>query len=240
MKNVYHDILALIDKGGQGLAILIDPDKTDPESIPAFIRKIDTCRTTHIFVGGSHVDMDTTDIIVKEIKKATRLPVVLFPGDITQITDRADALLFLSLISGRNPDYLIGKHVESVSRLRHTNLEIIPTGYILIENGKKTAVEQVTATLPMPRHDIQKVVDTALAGQLLGLRMIYLEAGSGATEPVDAEMIGKVKEALDIPVLVGGGIRKRDQLEDAYKAGADMVVIGTALEEDESFINQLN
>lgn len=240
MNSVYQDILALTDKGEKGLAILIDPDKVLAEEIPRFIEMIDASTATHIFVGGSQVDGNATDTIVQEIKKMTELPVVLFPGDASQITNHADALLFLSLISGRNPDYLIGKHVESISKLRNSDLEIIPTGYILIENGKETSVERVTATLPMSRHNIQNVVDTALAGQLLGLRMIYLEAGSGATQPVDREMIAEVKKALNIPVLVGGGIRKKDQLEGAYTAGADMVIIGTVIEEDQSFINQLN
>lgn len=167
------------------------------------------------------------------------MPVVLFPGDITQITQNADALLFLSLISGRNPEYLIGKHVSSVSKLRNTNLEIIPTGYILIENGKETAVERVTETKPIPRKNIQNIVDTAKAGELLGMKLIYLEAGSGAKHAVTPEIISSVKLELQIPLIVGGGIRTKKQLDDAYQAGANLVVIGTAFEEDASFFEAL-
>ena len=218
---------------------MIDPDKMERDNIFAFIEKVNASIITHIFVGGSNVKEKATEGLVHEIRKNTELPVVLFPGDISQITLEANALLYLSLISGRNPDYLIGKHVKSVSKLRHSKLEVIPTGYILIENGKETAVERVSETLPMPRHNIQDVVDTALAGQLLGLQLVYLEAGSGATHPVEMKMIYEVKKALNIPVVVGGGIRTKQQLNDAYTAGADLVVIGTAIEEDESFFNQL-
>jgi putative glycerol-1-phosphate prenyltransferase len=147
--------------------------------------------------------------------------------------------LFLSLISGRNPDYLIGKHVDSVSKLRDANIEVIPTGYVLIENGKQTSVELVTQTKPIPRDHIEYIVNTAKAGELLGMKLIYLEAGSGATEPITSNIINSVKKELGIPLIVGGGIRTISQLENAYNAGADLVVIGTALEEDDSFFEQL-
>ena len=228
-----------MDKGEKCLAILIDPDKMQLDSLGGFIEKVNTSIATHIFVGGSIVEEKVTDVLVSEIKKNTELPIVLFPGDITQITDKANALLYLSLISGRNPDYLIGKHVASISKLRQTNLEVIPTGYILIENGIATAIQKVTQTLPMSRTNIQNVVDTALAGQLLGMQLVYLEAGSGATSPVERKMISEVKKILNIPLIVGGGIRNIQQLDEAYQAGADLVVIGTAFEEDESFINDL-
>ena len=163
----------------------------------------------------------------------------MFPGDIIQISNKADGILFLSLISGRNPDYLIGKHVESISTLKSTYLEVISTGYILIESGKKTAVETVTETAPMLRDDIQKIVDTAKAGELLGMKLIYLEAGSGAKEPVSKDIISLVKQELQIPLIVGGGIRNKQQLENAYQSGADMVVIGTAFEENELFFEDI-
>lgn len=240
MKSVYRNILSQVGKGEKCLAVLIDPDKMELNNILAFVKKVNASIATHIFVGGSNVKDKVTEDLVHEIKKHTKLPIVLFPGDVSQITPEANALLYLSLISGRNSDYLIGKHVESVSKLRHSELEVIPTGYILIENGKETAVERVSETLPMSRLNIQDVVDTALAGQLLGLQLVYLEAGSGATHPVERKMISEVKKALNIPVVVGGGIRTKQQLNEAYTAGADLVVIGTAIEEDESFFNQLN
>ncbi len=238
MKNIYHDILKSIEKGEKLLAVLMDPDKIDLSNLSSFISKVNTSVATHIFVGGSTVNEEDSEIVVSEIKKHTQLPIVLFPGDVTQITDKADALLYLSLISGRNPDYLIGKHVESISKLKQTNLEVIPTGYILIENGKKTSVQRVTETQPMSRKDIQKIADTAFAGELLGMKLMYLEAGSGATEPVTSEIISFVKSTLQIPLIVGGGIKCIEQLETTYKSGADMVVIGTAFEEDESFFNE--
>jgi putative glycerol-1-phosphate prenyltransferase len=240
MQKIYQNILQSISEDKKLLAVLIDPDKIKPEALPNFIAKINASMATHIFVGGSKVDEDFTAIIVSGIKELTSLPIVLFPGDVIQITDKADALLFLSLISGRNPEYLIGKHVESVSVLRQTHLEVIPTGYVLIENGKKTSVEKVTQTQPMPRDNIQNVVDTALAGELLGMKLIYLEAGSGAREPVTNEIILAVKQELTIPLIVGGGIRSKKQLDEVYNSGANLVVIGTAFEEDESFFDNLS
>ncbi len=239
MKNIYKNILASISKREKLLAVLIDPDKMMPEDISGFIQKVNNSKITHVFVGGSKVEESITDILVTKITQHTSLPIVLFPGDITQISKNADALLFLSLISGRNSDYLIGKHVAAVSMLRHTNLEVIPTGYVLIENGKKTSVQKETQTQPMPRNNIQHIIDTAIAGEFLGMKFIYLEAGSGATHPIDSVMISKVKNSLNIPLIIGGGIRSKHQLEQAYNAGADLVVIGTAFEEDESFFKEL-
>ncbi len=239
MKKIYQNILASISKEEKLLAVLIDPDKMDLEYLESFMQKVNASIVTHVFVGGSTVKRDETDALVLEIKKLTNLPVVLFPVDISQITEQADAILFLSLISGRNPEYLIGKQVEAVSTLKNIDLEVIPTGYILIENGKPTSVQKVTGTQPMLRNNIQHVVDTALAGEFLGMKLIYLEAGSGATHPIETKMISEVKKALQIPLIVGGGIRSKQELEKAYQAGADLVVIGTAFENDESFFDNL-
>ncbi|MCL4145271.1 UNVERIFIED_CONTAM: hypothetical protein GTU68_014879 [Idotea baltica] len=239
MISVYKNIQASISKKEKLLAVLIDPDKFSIENTSAFISKVNSSVITHIFVGGSMVEEHATDILIEQIKKFTRLPIVLFPGDITQITNKADAILFLSLISGQNPEYLIGKHVQAVSKLREINLEVIPTGYILVESGKETAVEKVTQTKPLPRKNIQAIVDTAKAGELLGLKLVYLEAGSGAKESLSKEIIASVKVELQIPLIVGGGIRSKIQLEHAYSAGADLVVIGNVFEEDESFFEDL-
>lgn len=239
MKDIYSNILSSVLKGKKLLAVLIDPDKTKPERLTKIVDKINQSMATHVFVGGSIVEENVTDVLVAEIKKFTNLPVVLFPGDIIQITNKADGILFLSLISGRNPDYLIGKHVESISKLKSTNLEVISTGYILIESGEKTAVQTVTETAPMLRENIQKIVDTAKAGELLGMKLMYLEAGSGASEPVSKAIISLVKQELQIPIIVGGGIRNKQQLENAYESGADLVVIGTAFEENDSFFEDI-
>lgn len=239
MNQVYKYIQGAVANEEKLLAVLIDPDKFVVTNIIRFIDKVNDSVATHIFVGGSTVDKNATEVLVSEIKKHTKLPVVLFPGDVTQITGKADALLFLSLISGRNPEYLIGKHVEAVSKIKNTDLEVIPTGYILIESGKITAIEKVTKAKPISRIDIQNIIDTASAGQLLGMKLIYLEAGSGAKRPLTTDIICRVKEVLHIPLIVGGGIRNLEQLEAAYKAGADVVVIGTAFEEDESFFENV-
>lgn len=239
MDTIYSNIQNSILNGEKLLAVLIDPDKFSIENTNVFIRKVNESIATHIFVGGSTVGDDITEVLVTKIKKQTKLPVVLFPGDVTQITDKADALLFLSLISGRNPDYLIGKHVASISKLKNMSLEIISTGYILIENGKETAVERVTGTQPLSRNNIRNIVHTAKAGELLGMKLIYLEAGSGASIPITNEIIRLVKEELQIPLIVGGGIKSIKQLEETHNSGADMVVIGTAFENDESFFDEL-
>ena len=213
------------------LAVLIDPDKFDEAKASEFIQKLPQ-ETTHIFVGGSTVEKGRTCEVVKALKNLTGLPIILFPGDHNQISSHADALLFLSLISGRNPEFLIEQQVRSVERIRSTNLEIIPTGYILIDGGRETSVQKVSNTIPLAQNNIRQIVNTALAGQYSGKKLIYLEAGSGANFPVSSEIIKEVKRVLNIPVIVGGGIRSIQQLQLAYGAGADLVVIGTAFENE--------
>lgn len=239
IETIYQQIISAISKNKELLAILIDPDKVTLEMVSELLRKVNNSIVTHIFVGGSTVDEFATEKLVSEIKKHTKLPIILFPGDISQITDQADALLFLSLISGRNPEYLIGKHVASVSKLRQMHLEVIPTGYLLIENGKVTAVQTVTDTKPMSKDSVQEIVDTAIAGELLGMKLIYLEAGSGAIHPISSNIISSVKKEIKAPLIVGGGIRSKKQLEDAYASGANLVVIGTAFEENPGFFEEL-
>jgi putative glycerol-1-phosphate prenyltransferase len=237
--SIYNNITESISKSKKLLAVLIDPDKMAIEKASGFLKKVNSTIATHIFVGGSDVEENLTESLVLEIKKHTKLPVVLFPGNVLQVTEKADALLFLSLISGRNSDYLIGKHVEVVSKLRVSKLEVIPTGYVLIENGRETSVQRVTQTTPLKRDNIQHIMDTAKAGELLGMKLMYLEAGSGATHPITPEIISLVKQDLKIPLIVGGGIRTKKQLQEAYNSGADLVVIGTAFEENQQFFNEL-
>ncbi|PTM11663.1 MAG: geranylgeranylglyceryl/heptaprenylglyceryl phosphate synthase [Bacteroidetes bacterium] len=239
MKNIYQDILDSVLKQEKLLAVLIDPDKMELGELYSFMLKLNASVVTHIFVGGSIVDNDIIEPFVSEIKAHTNLPVVLFPGDINQITGAADAILFLSLISGRNPEYLIDKQVKAISKLRQMQLEVLPTGYILIESGNETTVQLVSKTQPLPKDNVQHIVDTSKAGELLGMKLIYLEAGSGALNPINAEIISMVKDDINIPLIVGGGIRNKRQLVQAYKAGADMVVIGNAFEEDKSFFDEL-
>ncbi len=226
---LYQSILSKTSKGKKLLAILIDPDVFQLSKITEFLQKLPE-KTTHIFVGGSTVEVYKTDVVVSEIKKHTSFPILLFPGDVSQITHQADGLLFLSLLSGRNPEYLIEQQVKSVSKLRNSSLEVISTGYILIEGGTTSAVERVSNTKPISQKNIQLIVDTAIAGELLGSKLIYLEAGSGAKIPVQPEIISAVKNELKIPLIVGGGIKTEAQKQEAYLAGADMVVMGTVFE----------
>jgi putative glycerol-1-phosphate prenyltransferase len=221
------------------LAVLIDPEKIIIQNIPSFFEKVHQSIITHVFVGGSTDVNNQTEHVVETIKKETKLPVLLFPGSVDQITAKADGILFLSLLSGRNPEYLIDQHIKAVPFLQETQLEIIPTGYILIDGGKHTATQKVSNTSPIAQEDEKLIVQTAVAGEYLGKKLIYLEAGSGATVPVNSSIVDNVKKSLKVPVLVGGGIRTKKQLDEAYRSGADLVVIGTAFEENESFFNDL-
>ncbi len=228
-KNLYSAFTKALNLKSKLLAVLVDPDKFELNDAPQFIRKLPV-ETTHIFVGGSSVPEGATDALVRAFKMVTSKPIIIFPGDHSQITDAADALLFLNLLSGRNPEYLVGEQVKSVPALRNSGLEVISTGYLLIDGGHESAVERVTKTSAMPQDKVSQIVDTAKAGELMGAKLIYLEAGSGARYPVSGEIISEVKKEIGIPLLVGGGIRTEAQRHEAYIAGADMVVMGTAFE----------
>ena len=174
---------------------------------------------------------------MNHLKKHTSLPLVLFPGDVSQVSKNANAILYLSLLSGRNANFLIEQHVKSVQQLEESNLEIIPTGYILVESGKATTVQKVTQTTPL--KNIDAITTTAKAGQYLGMQLIYLEAGSGAEYPISENIISQTKQRLSIPLIVGGGIRTKKAMTNAYNAGADLVVIGTAFENNLEFYKEL-
>lgn len=235
MKTIYQDILTAKSEGKKLLAILLDPDKINRNKWSVLIAKIKNSGATHIFVGGSIVAENLTEKLVENLKREIHLPIILFPGDFTQLTTKADAILFLSLLSGRNPEYLIGQHIKAAPLLKKTMLEVIPTSYLLIESGKQTTVARVSQTQPIDRNNINLIVNTAQAGELLGHKLTYLEAGSGAEIPVSGEIIKTVSQALSIPLIVGGGIRSKKQMETAYNSGADLVVIGTAFEENFDF-----
>ncbi|HEY6142154.1 MAG TPA: geranylgeranylglyceryl/heptaprenylglyceryl phosphate synthase [Flavobacterium sp.] len=235
MTNIYSDILKSKRSNKKLLAILLDPDKIDLNKVETLIGKINQSPATHIFVGGSTVENNILDELITTIKQNCRLPVVLFPGNSSQISDKADAILFLSLISGRNPDYLIEQQVQAAPVLKKTQLEIISTGYVLIESGAETAVERVSQTKPLDRNNSELVLATAQAGEMLGNKLIYLEAGSGAKQAVPLEMVLLVSQNIEIPLIVGGGIVDLQAIQKAYDAGADLVVIGTAFENDLNF-----
>ena len=232
MKNsILPNIQKAKKNGKKLLAILLDPEKTGPDSIPEMTVTLSKS-ADYIFVGGSMVANGKTEALVSVLKKYSTLPIVLFPGDYTQITDKANAILFLSLLSGDNPEYLIRQQLKSIPQLKNSGLEIIPTGYILIDGATETSVQRISNTKPILSDDTELAVNTAVAGMYMGKELIYLEAGSGAKNPVPETTITAVSKSIDIPLIVGGGIRSRHQLESVYKAGADLVVIGTAFEEN--------
>ncbi len=218
-------------------SILLDPDKINLHNFNELLENINRAKPDLLFVGGSFISAKTLSDLVKKLKKHCKLPVILFPGSPTQITHHADALLLLSLISGRNAEYLIGKHVEAAPILYHSGLEVIPTGYLLIENGKSTSVEYISNTKPIPRNKTDIALATALAGEMLGMKMLYLEAGSGAKKPVPLNMISTISKHSRLPLIVGGGIKTKTRMVQAWGAGADLVVVGTAFEKDDFFKN---
>ena len=238
MTNIYNNILKSKGNNEKLLAILLDPDKIDLNSTEVLIQKIIQSPATHIFIGGSLVENNILDKLILKIKQKCALPIVLFPGNPSQISNRADAILFLSLISGRNPDFLIEHQVKAAPILKQTQLEIISTGYILIESRTETAVERVSKTTPLDRNNLELALATAQAGEMLGNKLIYLEAGSGAKQVVPLEMIRKISQNIEIPLLVGGGIIDLQGIQKAYDSGADLVVIGTAFENDVDFFNK--
>lgn len=235
MINIYNQILKSKINNQKLLAILLDPDKIDLDKAEVLIEKINQSPATHIFIGGSLVENNILDELIVKIKQNCNLPIVLFPGNPSQISDKADAILFLSLISGRNPDFLIEHQVKAAPILKKTQLEIISTGYILIESGTETAVERVSKTKPLDRNNPDLALATAQAGEMLGNKLIYLEAGSGAKQAVPLEIIKKVAQNIEIPLLIGGGIIDLQGIQKAHDSGADLVVIGTAFENDINF-----
>jgi putative glycerol-1-phosphate prenyltransferase len=237
MKKIYQDIVQAKTENRKLLAILLDPDQVDFDQLHLLKDKIKQSPATHILVGGSIVESDKVDFLIRFLKDTLVHPVVLFPGNPSQISKYADGILFLSLLSGRNPDYLIEHQVNAVPLLKNTTLEIIPTGYLLIDGGKQTAVERVSKTKPLDRDNTEYICHTAKAGEFLGKKLIYLEAGSGAKLSVPWEVVKAVSNTISIPLIVGGGIRTQKGIQEAYDSGADMVVIGTAFEQNIDFFN---
>ncbi len=232
---------ALKQSGKKGLLVLIDPDKI-PNPLEGFIRRVEAVGSLAILVGGSLTLDEEIRQLIPRIKELTDLPVILFPGNVNQVVSAADGILLLSLISGRNPDLLIGRHVEAAPLIKASGLQVLPTGYLLIESGVATTVNYISQTIPIPRQKSEIAMCTALAGEQLGLRMMYLDGGSGARYPVPAEMISSVAEALSIPLIVGGGIRSAEAVQSAWRAGADLVVVGTVLEDPrlgEDFLTEM-
>lgn len=239
MAEIYQTIMNAKASGEKLLAVLLDPDKLSADQVPMLEVTLQEKTVDIILVGGSLVEAGLTQSLVCALKKITRIPLLIFPGDFTQISAEADGILFLTLLSGRNPEYLIEQQIKSVPFLMNSTLEVIPTGYILIDGGKETAVQRVSKTIPLSQENIKDIVHTACAGMYLGNKLIYLEAGSGAKKAVAPDIITAVKENIQIPLIVGGGIRTQKQVDEAFRSGADMVVIGTAFEQNTRVLNKI-
>ncbi len=217
-------------------AVLLDPDKIPTgEELYKWLNEIEQSRATDILIGGSHLSKGNTEELVKNAKKQTSLPVVLFPGSPEQVTEHADVLLFLSLVSGRNADLLIGRHVEAAPLIMVMDIETIATAYLLVGDGPLTTAAYITQTLPIPSAKPELAVATASAAVLLGMQAIYLDAGSGAANSIPTEVVSAVSNAVDVPIIVGGGIQDFEGMERVWAAGADLVVLGTVLEKVRDF-----
>lgn len=241
MKNkVLTHLLETAKQGRKQLAVLIDPDSVADEA--GLAKTCILCNEAGvdlIFVGGSLITNGYFERCISLIKEHTNIPVVIFPGSMMQIDEHADAILLLSLISGRNPEMLIGKHVLAAPTLKKSGIEILPTGYLLIEGGNSTSVSYMSNTMPIPSDKAGIAACTAMAGEMLGLRAIFMDAGSGAKQPIPQKMIKEVKENISIPLIIGGGMRTPEEVKAACDAGADIVVVGNAIEKDPSLIAKL-
>jgi putative glycerol-1-phosphate prenyltransferase len=237
--NILSTINKNIRAGRKMLAILVDPDKSDARSCMKLCEKSVASGVDYFLVGSSILLGDDFENCIS-ILKQSGIPVVLFPGNTMQISSQADALLFLSLISGRNPEMLIGRHVLAAPVLKRSSLEVIPTGYLLIDSGAPTSVSYMSGTIPIPHQKNDIAACTAMAGEMLGFRLIYLDAGSGARHAVSSSMITAVRQNIALPLIVGGGIRTPEKAVEQCQAGADMVVIGNAVEEDNGIIGEMS
>ncbi len=237
--KIYQNILSSKAKEKKLLCILIDPDKSSVRTVEKIAVMAEDAGVDYFFIGGSLITNDTMKKCISVMKETSAIPVIIFPGNTMQINPDADAILFLSLISGRNAEMLIGKHVIAAPYLRRTSLEIIPTGYILVDSGHPTAASYMSNTLPIPYYKDDIAVCTAMAGEMLGLKMIYIDAGSGAGKPVSISMIEQVKKNISVPLIIGGGIDSPVKAKKIYQAGADMIVVGNAVEKDPALIPQL-
>lgn len=238
-KGIYSGLLEAKQQGEKRLAVLFDPDKLRLKKMEAALELAVECGVDYFFIGGSLVVNNMLDGLLAQIRQRCAIPLVLFPGNSFQLSYRADAILFLSLISGRNPELLIGQHVISAPFLKMSPLEIISTGYILVDGGVMTSVQYMSNTYPIPAHKDDIAVCTALAGELLGLKLMYLDAGSGAQTPVAERMIEAVSGAVSVPLIVGGGIRTPEKVAANLRAGADLVVVGSMVEQDPAVIREM-
>jgi phosphoglycerol geranylgeranyltransferase len=237
--NVYEKIVTARSKGKKLFAVLFDPDKLSGKKLSETAAACERAGVDFAFVGSSLLTRDNLDSCIKTIGKKFRKPIVLFPGNTLQVTKSADAILFLSLISGRNAEMLIGNHVIAAPMIRQSNIEVIPTGYMLIESGMPTSVSYMSNSTPIPRDKTDIAASTAIAGEMLGLKLMYLDAGSGAKEALSSEIIKAVRKKTSVPVIAGGGIRSAELAMEKCHAGADVVVVGNSIEKNPELIYEI-
>lgn len=221
------------------LAVLIDPDTPTDGQLEAIVEQVNAAQADLIFVGGSLLVKDALDNCIEKIKAKTSIPTILFPGSVLQISEKADAILFLSLISGRNPDLLIGSQVIAAPYIKQSGLEVLPTGYMLIDSGRPTTASYMSGTNPIPHNKSEIAACTAMAGEMLGLGLIYMDGGSGAYKPIDPHMVAAVRKHVEAPIIIGGGIKDAQTAKEICDAGADVIVVGNATEHNPLIISQI-
>ncbi|HZE85186.1 MAG TPA: geranylgeranylglyceryl/heptaprenylglyceryl phosphate synthase [Puia sp.] len=238
-QRIYESLLAKKKKGQKSFAVLIDPDNVNAGKIDELTGLVVSAKVDYLLVGGSLVISDHLDEVVQHIRRNCTIPIILFPGTPSQVSRYADGLLYLSLISGRNPELLIGQHVISAPAVRLSGLEIISTGYMVIDGGAPTTVSYISNASPIPADKNEIALCTAMAGEMLGMKLIYMDAGSGARHPIREEMISRVAGAIEVPLVTGGGIRDPEKAYRNCKAGADLIVVGNAIEKDPGLIREM-
>ena len=237
--RIYTQLLEKKEKGRKSFAVLVDPDKVNAAAIDQLVKLSVDAQVDYFLVGGSLVISNQLDEVVQLIKAACDIPVILFPGSPSQLSKYADALLYLSLISGRNPELLIGQHVISAPFVKQSGLEIISTGYMVVDGGAPTTVSYISNASPLPADKNEIAMCTAMAGEMLGMKVIYMDAGSGAKRAITESMIQSVAQQIEVPLIVGGGITDPEKAYRNCKAGADVIVIGNAIEKDATLIKEM-
>ena len=237
--SILNYLKKTIDKKGAAYIVLIDPDKKNNQAIEKIVNSGNNSGVDAFFIGGSLIMDSEYNRRVRDIKNKSKIPIILFPGGVNQINSYFDAMLFTSIISGRNPHYLIGEQVIAAPIVKDLEIETIPTGYILIDGGSVSMVQVMSGTIPLPMQKIEAIIAHALAGQYLGKKMIYLEAGSGAKYPVENNIIKAVKDVLNIPLIIGGGLSSPEIVNEKVIAGASVIVTGTIIETESTIMNEI-
>ncbi|WP_138992925.1 geranylgeranylglyceryl/heptaprenylglyceryl phosphate synthase [Larkinella sp. C7] len=238
-RNVLNTLYNRKETGQKSFAVLLDPDKIEQDSFKDLLIRSVENRVDFFFVGGSLITNFILREVIETIRTYTNIPAILFPGNSLHIEPSADAILLLSLISGRNPEFLIGQHVIAAPLLKRSGLEILPTGYMLVDSGVQTTVSYISNTTPLPHDKPGVAACTAMAGEMLGLKLIYMDAGSGARRPVSPEMIAAVRSCVDTPIVVGGGINSVERAQAALQAGADVIVVGNGIEKNPDLLPEI-